>query len=386
MTKRQRRTFSSEFKVDAASLVLDQGYSIAEAARSLDVGDTALRRWVDQLKIERGGKTPIIKALTPEQHKIQKLEARINRLEREKVILKKLYSSLNVGRTRTFSLIDQLREHETVKVLCRLFDVASSCYYEFKQRKPDAYRIRLASRIKELFNMSRGAAGSRTLVSMLRSEGYEVGRFKVRKLMQEAGMMSKQPGSHRYKQAKLERPDIPNLLKREFSVVAPNEVWCGDITYIWSGSKWSYLAVVLDLFSRRLVGWTLSDKPNAELTCKALDMAWEQRGRPSHVMFHSDQGYQYSSRKYRQRLWRYRITQSMSRRGNCWDNAPMERLFRSLKTEWIPATGCLTQIQAKRDISYYLMDYYNRQRPHQTNNGLSPVDAENRLKSVSGIC
>ncbi len=102
--------------------------------------------------------------------------------------------------------------------------------------------------------MSRGAAGSRTLVSMSRSEGFEVGRFKVRKLMQEAGMMSKQPGSHRYKQAKLERPDIPNLLKREFSVVAPNEVWCGDITYIWSGSKWSYLAVVLDLFSRRVVG------------------------------------------------------------------------------------------------------------------------------------
>lgn len=234
--------------------------------------------------------------------------------------------------------------------------------------------------------MSRGAAGSRTLVSMLRSEGYEVGRFKVRKLMQEAGMMSKQPGSHRYKQAKLERPDIPNLLKREFSVVAPNEVWCGDITYIWSGSKWSYLAVVLDLFSRRVVGCALSDKPNAELTCKALDMAWEQRGRPSHVMFHSDQGCQYSSRKYRQRLCRYRITQSMSRRGNCWDNAPMERLFRSLKTEWIPATGYLTQIQAKRDISYYLMDYYNRQRPHQTNDGLSPVDAENRLKSVSGIC
>ncbi|MGR5502022.1 IS3 family transposase [Vibrio sp. DNB22_10_4] len=386
MTKRQRRTFSSEFKVDAASLVLDQGYSISETARSLDIGDTALRRWVDQLKIERGGETPTVKALTPEQQKIQELEARINRLEREKSILKKLYCSLNVGRTRTFSLIDQLREHEPVKVLCELFDVASSCYYEFKQRKPEANRIRLASRIKQLFNMSRGAAGSRTLASMLQSEGFDVGRFKVSKLMQEAELISKQPGSHHYKQAKLERPDIPNKLKREFSVATPNEVWCGDITYIWCGSKWSYLAVVLDLFSRRVVGWALSDKPNAELTCKALDMAWEQRGRPNNVMFHSDQGSQYSSLKYRQRLWRYRITQSMSRRGNCWDNAPMERLFRSLKTEWIPATGYLTQTQAKRDISYYLMDYYNRQRPHQANDGLSPVTAENRLKLVSGIC
>ncbi|HCG8519003.1 TPA: IS3 family transposase, partial [Vibrio parahaemolyticus] len=154
------------------------------------------------------------------------------------------------------------------------------------------------------------------------------------------------------KQAKSERLDIPNLLKREFSVVAPNRVWCGDITYIWSGSKWSYLAVVLDLFSRRVVGWSLSDKPDAKLASKALDMAWEQRGRPQNVMFHSDQGCQYSSRKFRQKLWRYRITQSMSRRGNCWDNAPMERLFRSLKTEWVPATGYLTQTQAKKDISY----------------------------------
>nr|WP_321460891.1 IS3 family transposase [uncultured Vibrio sp.] len=386
MTKRQRRTFSAEFKMDAASLVLDQGYSVPEAARSMNVGETALRRWVDQLKIERGGTTPTAKALTPEQQKIQELEARISRLEREKAIPKKGHRSLNVGRTRTFSLIDQLREHEPVKMLCVLFNVASSCYYEFKQRKPDANRIRLSSRIKELFNMSRGAAGSRALVSMLRSENIDIGRFKVRKIMQEAGLMSKQPGSHRYKQAKSERLEIPNLLKREFSVVAPNRVWCGDITYIWSGSKWSYLAVVLDLFSRRVVGWSLSDKPDAELASKALDMAWEQRGRPQNVMFHSDQGCQYSSRKFRQRLWRYRITQSMSRRGNCWDNAPMERLFRSLKTEWVPATGYLTQTQAKKDISYYLMDYYNRQRPHQANDGLSPVNAENRLKSVSGIC
>ena len=271
-------------------------------------------------------------------------------------------------------------------MLCELFSVASSCYYASKQRKPDVQRIRLISRIKELFSMSRGSAGSRSLVSMLRSENINVGRFKVQKIMHEAGLVSKQPGSHKYKHAKSERPDIPHLLKREFLVAAPNRVWCGDITYIWSGSKWCYLAVVLDLFSRRVVGWSLSDKPDADLACRALEMAWEQRGRPKNVMFHSDQGSQYSSRKYRQRLWRYRITQSMSRRGNCWDNAPMERLFRSLKTEWVPATGYLTQTQAKRDISHYLMSYYNRLRPHQVNDGLSPVDAENRLKSVSGIC
>ncbi len=120
--------------------------------------------------------------------------------------------------------------------------------------------------------MSRGAAGDRIFASMLQSEGFDIRRFKVRKLLQEAELISKQPGSHRYKQAKLERPDIPNRLKCEFSVTTLNEVWSGDITYIWSG----VIAAVLDLFSRRVVRWALSDKPNEELTCKALDMAWEQ--------------------------------------------------------------------------------------------------------------
>ncbi len=114
-------------------------------------------------------------------------------------------------------------------------------------------------------------------------------------------------------------------------------------------------------------------------------MAYEQRARPQDVMFHSDQGSQYVSRKFRQRLWRYRMRQSMSRRGNCWDNAPMERLFRSLKSEWIPSTGYATFKEAQRDISYYLMTRYNWLRPHQFNDGLAPAKAEEKLYPLSGI-
>lgn len=125
----------------------------------------------------------------------------------------------------------------------------------------------------------------------------------------------------------MERIDVPNVLNREFDVVAPNQVWCGDITYLWAQGRWHYLAVVLDLFTRRVVGRSFSTSPDADLVVEALDMAFEQRGRPMDLMFHSDQGGQYVSRKFRQRLWRYRIKQSMSRRGNCWDNSPMERLF-----------------------------------------------------------
>lgn len=280
-----------------------------------------------------------------------------------------------------------MREHETVEKVCDVFDIATSSYYDHRQRNRviDVKRTMLRIQVNELFTLSRRSAGSRTIVDMLQDREVYIGRFKVRRLMKELGLTSKQPGSHTYKAATVERPDIPNRLERKFDVGTPNSVWCGDITYIWAGNRWHYLAVVIDLYTRRIVGWSMSAKPDAELVVNALDMAYEQRGRPQKVMFHTDQGSQYGSRKFRQRLWRYRMKQSMSRRGNCWDNAPMERVFRSLKSEWIPATGYNSLQEAKRDISRYLMDYYNWQRPHTFNNGLAPAKAESQPILQSGI-
>lgn len=272
-------------------------------------------------------------------------------------------------------------------MVCGVFSVAISSYYDHRQRRQviDAKRLNLRSEIKRLFTLSRSAAGSRSLVDMMRELGHQIGRFKVRRLMKEAKLVSKQPGSHRYKQATVERPDIPNLLNREFTVDVQNQIWCGDITYIWAGQRWCYLAVVIDLYRRRVVGWAMSESPDAALVTKALSMAFEQRGKPSGVMFHSDQGSQYGSRQFRQHLWRYRMNQSMSRRGNCWDNAPMERLFRSLKSEWVPTTGYASIAEATRDISHYLMTYYNWERPHSYNDGIPPAKAENRPNLLSGI-
>jgi len=133
------------------------------------------------------------------------------------------------------------------------------------------------------------------------------------------GLKSCQPSGPKYKKANNEHLAVPNKLNREFDVQKPNQVWCGDVTYIWVGSRWAYLAVVLDLFSRKPIGWAMSLSPDSELTSKALTMAYESRGKPQGVMFHSDQGMHYTSRKFRQRLWQHQITQSMSRRGNCWD-------------------------------------------------------------------
>ena len=135
--------------------------------------------------------------------------------------------------------------------------------------------------------------------------------------MAELNMTSCQRPTHKYKRGGQEHVDISNLLERQFAVTQPNEVWCGDVTYIWTGKRWAYLAVVLDLFARKPIGWAMSFSPDSALTGKALQMAWELRGRPGGVMFHSDQGSHYTSKKYRQFLRRYQIKQSLSRRGNC---------------------------------------------------------------------
>ena len=268
-----------------------------------------------------------------------------------------------------------------------MFGISRSSYYDYKKRQSmiDAKRLQLRSEVNELFTQSRGSAGSRTIRAMLEARGTDIGGFKVRTLMRESGLICKQPGPHKYRRATVERLDIPNTLSREFDVAGPNQAWCGDITYIWTGGRWHYLAVVLDLYRRRVVGWAMSHKPDAELTVAAPAMAYEQRGRPEGVLFHSDQGGQHSSRLFRQRLWRYRMDQSMSRRGNCWDNSPMERLFRSLKSEWVPVIGYPSLLEAKRDIGHYLMSYYNWQRPHQYNGGLAPAESEKKLKLLSGI-
>jgi putative transposase len=196
--------------------------------------------------------------------------------------------------------------------------------------------------------------------------------------MKQCQIESSQPPKHRYKKAKQAHVSIPNHLDRQFDVTAPNQVWCGDVTYIWSGKCWAYLAIVMDLFARKPIGWSLSLSPDSQLTSDALSMAFERRGRPKGVMFHSDQGCHYTSLKFRQKIWRYQIKQSMSRRGNCWDNSPMERFFRSLKSEWVPTLGYSSLLEAKHSIVDYIMGYYSQVRPHQHNDGLAPNFSEQK--------
>jgi len=298
--------------------------------------------------------------------------------------IKKGYRSLDVGQPKLIDMIQAIsKEHKKVKPLCQLFNVNTSSYYYRINHKDvvNPERERLKQRAIGIHTASRGSAGQRTIAGELTQAGEKVGRHKAKNLMKEANIQSKQPHKPKYKVANKESEVAPNLLQRKFNVDAPNKVWCGDVTYIWAGTQWLYLAVVMDLFARKIVGWACSKNPDSKLTCSALRMAFESRGRPSNVMFHSDQGCHYTSVRFRQQLWRYQITQSMSRRGNCWDNAPMERFFRSFKVEWMPKEYYSSFVEAEHDTVKYIMSHYNIARGHSYNNYLSPDAAEKLICS-----
>ena len=217
---------------------------------------------------------------------------------------------------------------------------------------------------------------------MVTHAGVTLSRFRAAKAMKQLNLISKQPPKIQNKSKGKVHYLADNILNRAFNVDGINKVWCTDVTYLWTSEGWCYLAVVLDLYARKPVGWAISKHPDTALTIKALEMAYVSRGRPKNVLLHSDQGCHFTSKGYRNQLKRYGMIHSMSRKGNCWDNAPMERFFRSLKSEWMPQDGWKNQLKAKHEVNRYIIKYYNRYRPHRHNKGLTPNEKENALKSI----
>jgi len=265
-------------------------------------------------------------------------------------------------------------------------NVSRSGYYAAKTTTK-RQKICVASvHLKAAFAQSQQTFGSRRLRTEMHKKGIRIGRYKIRRLMREARLVpvwkrkfvNTTDSTHTL-------PVADNLLNRQFNPEHPNQAWAADITYIRTRAGWMYLAVVLELFSRKVIGWAMSPTMPAALVCRALKMAIAARKPPAGLIMHSDRGSQYASDEYQTLLKQHGMLCSMSRKGNCWDNAPMERLFRSVKTEWLPVTGYMSLREAKRDISSYLMDYYNWRRPHQHNDGIPPAEAENRSNNVSGF-
>ncbi|MCV8380944.1 IS3 family transposase [Escherichia coli] len=391
MNKKTKRTFTPEFRLECAQLIVDKGYSYRQASEAMNVGSTTLESWVRQLRRERQGTTPSATPITPDQQRIRELEKQVRRLEEQNTIFKKGYRALDVRLAERFTIVARLSVSHSVVSLCSALEIHRSSYRYWRKRRDtvNPARVRLCSEIRRAWNQSRGSAGARTLAEMLTQNGVPMSRYRAGRLMKYLNLSSCQPGKHQYKNARQEHTRLPNLLERQFAVPEPDRVWCGDITYIWAGNRWCYLAVVMDLFARRVIGWSLSANADTALISSALRMAYEVRGQPRDVMFHSDQGSQYTGLKYQQLLWRYRIKQSVSRRGNCWDNSPMERFFRSLKTEWVPTDGYTGKDVARQQISSYILNYYNSVRPHHYNGGLTPEESENRYhfycKTVASI-
>ncbi|MBB7763412.1 IS3 family transposase [Escherichia coli] len=391
MNKKTKRTFTPEFRLECAQLIVDKGYSYRQASEAMNVGSTTLESWVRQLRRERQGITPSATPITPDQQRIRELEKQVRRLEEQNTIFKKGYRALNVRLAERFTIAARLSDSHTVVSLCSALEIHRSSYRYWRKRRDtvNPARVRLCSEIRRAWNQSRGSAGGRTLAEMLTQNGVPMSRYRAGRLMKYLNLSSCQPGKHQYKNARQEHTSLPNLLERQFAVPEPDRVWCGDITYLWAGNRWCYLAVVMDLFARRVIGWSLSAHADTALISSALRMAYETRGQPRDVVFHSDQGSQYTGLKYQQLLWRCRINQSVSRRGNCWDNSPMERFFRSLKTEWVPTNGYAGKDEARQQINDYILNYYNSVRPHHYNGGLTPEESENRYhfycKTVANI-
>ena len=275
-----------------------------------------------------------------------------------------------------------------VSRMCHVLQVAKSAYYDWKQRSAtviSAEEFVLCSRMKALFAQSRDSLGSRGMVRQLRKEGHVIGRYRVRRRMKRLGLMVRSQRKYRITtQSKHDLPVAGNVLNREFTQASPNQAWVSDITYVWTAQGWLYLAVVMDLYSRRIVGWCMDKTMTRALTIRALMMAINLRQPVPGFIHHSDRGSQYASEAYQALLKQHGIRPSMSRKGNCWDNAVMERFFKSYKEEWIGDQVYYTREAAIRDMQEY-MKYYDSVRLHSTLGYQTPMEYEHGLNKVSGL-
>ena len=280
-----------------------------------------------------------------------------------------------------YDFIRQQMKAYPVTILCKVMKVSRSGFYDYLHRSskrsndnPD--EIALKTRIRIIFKQHRAKYGSRRITRQLNDEGHQIGRYKVRRLMRELGLKAKTP--KRYKVTTDSRHGFsiaPNLLNRNFDVKEPNKVWAADITYIWTFEGWLYLAVVIDLFSRQIVGWSMAKHMKKQLTLDALTMAYWRRKPSAGLIHHSDRGSQYACDEYRNRLRQYGMIASMSRKGDCWDNAPTERVIGSIKSERLSDYRFTKRRFAELETIDYIA-YYNSIRLHSTLGYKSPLEYE----------
>lgn len=279
-----------------------------------------------------------------------------------------------------YAFIQNQRLYHSVTRLCQVLSVSRSGYYDWCKRPPSQRQRTddaLAKRMRQIHQDSRCTYGAPRLHAQLTREGWRVGRKRVARIMREQGVKAK--SKRRFKattNSRHNKPVAPNILARQFSPMRANIAWATDITYIATDEGWLYLATVIDLFSRRIIGWSMAEHMKTTLTLNALTMAIKARQPQPGLIHHSDRGVQYASEAYQVVLKQYGFQCSMSAKGDCYDNAVMESFYHSLKNELVYHERYRTREEAKQSIFDYIEVFYNRQRLHSTLGYCSPVEFE----------
>ena len=284
-----------------------------------------------------------------------------------------------------YVFVDAHAEVWPITIQCRVLGLTPAGFYAWKQKpmsRRDESDDRLAVMIRQVFEEHHGNYGVPRITEELRAQGHRINGKRVERLMREMGLCAKQRRKFRPRTTTVDGSAMvsPNLLEQDFTAEKPNQRWVGDITYLETSTGFEYLATVIDLYSRRVVGWALSSSLETGIVIQAMDMALRQRRPSSELIFHSDRGCQYTSQIFRDRLRLSHVQQSMSRSGCCYDNAVAESFFHSLKVEWIHGHEIRDRAAIRSAVFQYIEGYYNRSRRHSSINYLSPAEYERRAE------
>ncbi|MEF4896118.1 IS3 family transposase [Escherichia coli] len=365
--------FTPEFKEEAVRQITERGYSVAEVSDRLGVSAHSLYKWLRAIKPDNSEQHA--RDLLEAKSEILKLRAQLKRTEEERDILKKGRAVLCKGARLKYRFINEHRTVWGVMTMCRVLDVARAGFYAWLHNPVSARdkdNQRLLTLIRDSYSLSGGVYGYRRVHGDLNEIGETCGKNRVGRIMQ----LNRIKAVRGYKAPRriAGRPSVvaPNRVQRQFTVVRANQVWVTDITYIRTWQGWLYLAVVIDLFARNVVGWSMKPTLSRELALDALMMAVWRRKPDGEVIVHSDQGSQYGSDDWQRFCRANNLVPSISRRGNCWDNAVAESFFSSLKKERIRKRIYKIRDLARADIFDYIEVFYNRARRHSHLGGVSP--------------
>ncbi|WP_155084804.1 IS3 family transposase [Piscirickettsia salmonis] len=382
MGKRHVIKYTEEFKKSSAKLAVDSNQAISHTAQELGIHSSTLHGWVN--KYHPNSPNTVKDEVSDMAAEIKQLKKELARVTQEREILKKAAALLCKRNTVKYAWIKENKCVFPVDRVCSILGVSRSGYYSWLKVQPSKRMIenqKLARRIKEIFIESRATYGTRRIRKQLATQEISVSRKRVGRLMKQNQLCCKIKRKFKVTtDSKHRLPIAKNVLDRNFSATGPNQKYVGDITYIRTQQGWLYLAVVIDLFSRKVVGWAMEDHMEASLVNDALLMALWKRKPKAGLIWHSDRGSQYASESHREILKDHQIKQSMSRKGDCWDNAVSESFFHTLKTELVHHMNFKNRQEAKSAIFEYIEVFYNRKRIHSANDYLSPEEYEHNQK------